>query len=155
MRDAERERDRKFLEQLKSPDIPGIPIIPCVIVDNASGWGNGAPRENRLITGYDVDDHEDDHGVGNGVGSLGAAMAIGWRRDASSELRTSNHLRSEWIIGTKGNIVCTTHYVERMDFPSSSSEVVMHCRGYRHNLGEHMHRRCVFYSDFIYTYYSG
>ncbi len=77
MEDAERERDRELLEQLKSPDVPETPNIPGIIVDNASGWGTNAPRENRPITGYVVDDHEEDHGVDDGLGSLRAAMAIG------------------------------------------------------------------------------
>ena len=37
MEDAERERDRELLEQLKSRDIPEVPNIPGIIVDNGSG----------------------------------------------------------------------------------------------------------------------
>ena len=40
--------------------------------------GNGAPRENRPITGYVVDDHKVDNGIDDGLGSLRAAMAIGY-----------------------------------------------------------------------------
>ena len=61
--------DRKLLEELKRPDVPEIPNIPGIIVDNASGWGNGGPRENRTTTGYVVDDHEEDRGVHDGLGS--------------------------------------------------------------------------------------
>ncbi len=56
---AERERDREHLEQLKSPDV----------VANASRLGTNAPRENRPITGHVVDDHED-HGAGDGLGTV-------------------------------------------------------------------------------------
>jgi len=77
MEDAERERDRELLQQPKRPDLPEIPDIPGIIVDNATGWDTNTPRENQPITGYVVDDHEEDHGVDDGLGSLRAAMAIG------------------------------------------------------------------------------
>jgi hypothetical protein len=99
MEDAERERDRELLEQLKSPDVPETPNIPGIIVDNASGWGANAPRENRPIAGYVVDDHEEDHGADGGLGSLRAAMAMGGGEGTSG--RTGSHLRSGWIIGTR------------------------------------------------------
>ena len=38
MEDAEREKDRELLEQLKSLDVPEIPTIPGIIFDVASGW---------------------------------------------------------------------------------------------------------------------
>ena len=77
MEDAERERDRELLEQLKSPDVPEAPNIPGIIVDNASGWGTNAPSENQPIMGYVVDDQDEDHAADGGLGSLRAAMAIG------------------------------------------------------------------------------
>jgi len=84
MEDAERERDRELLEQLKSPDVAETPNIPGIIVDNASGWGINAPKENRPIAGYVVDDHEEDHGADGGLGSLRAAMAIGGGEETSA-----------------------------------------------------------------------
>jgi len=53
------------------------PNIPGIIVDNASGWGASAPRESRPIASYVVDDHEEEHGTDDGLGSLRAAMSIG------------------------------------------------------------------------------
>jgi len=113
MQDAERERDRELLEQLKSPDVPETPNIPGIIVDNASGWGNNVPKENRPIPGYVVDDQEEDHGADDGLGSLRAAMAIGggegtpapnWQ---SSEDRMDNWDEAqevvERMIGMKGD----------------------------------------------------
>ncbi len=70
-----------FWEQLKSPDVPETPNIPGIIVDNTSGWGPNAPREDRPITGYVVDDHEKGYGVDDGLGSLGAEMGIGGGKD--------------------------------------------------------------------------
>jgi hypothetical protein len=75
--DAERERDRELLEQLKSPDVPDTPNIPGIIVDNASGWGASAPTENRPVAGYAVDDQDEDHTADDSLGSLRAAMAMG------------------------------------------------------------------------------
>jgi hypothetical protein len=80
MDDAERERDRELLEQLKSPDVPETPNIPGIIVDNATGWGSNVPKENRPLAGYAVDDQEEEEdrdGADGGLGSLRAAMAIG------------------------------------------------------------------------------
>lgn len=112
MEDAERERDRELLEQLKSPDVPETPNIPGIIVDNASGWGTNAPRDNRPITGYAVDDHEEDHGVDDGLGSLRAAMAIGGGEGTPAQnWQTSEERMDNWdeaqevverMVGMKG-----------------------------------------------------
>ena len=48
MEDAERERDRDVLEQMKRQDVPETPDIPGIIVDNASGWCTKAPRDHGL-----------------------------------------------------------------------------------------------------------
>ena len=42
-----------------------------------------------------------------------------------------------WCYGSEPKVtnkLCTTHEIKWMVFPSSSSEVVLHCGGYRHVL---------------------
>ena len=111
--DAELERDRELLEQLKSPDVAETPNIPGIIVDNASGWGTTAPRESRPIAGYAVDDHEEDHGADDdGLGSLRAAMAIGGEGTPAPSWQPSEERMDNWdeaqdvverMVGMKGD----------------------------------------------------
>ena len=89
MEDAERKRDRELLEQLRGPAVHEAPKIPGIIVNNASPRGTNAPRENRPITVYVFDDHEEGHGVGDGLFKHASRNCNrSWRRKASSELAT-------------------------------------------------------------------
>ena len=71
---AERVERWKMRNEREIANLFETPNIPSIIIDNASEWGTKAPRETRPTMGHVVDDHEEDHSVDGGRGSLRAAM---------------------------------------------------------------------------------